>query len=117
MPGLRLAARPDRDGHRTSMTIERAIELQERAWALQSEGKLSEALAACGEAVNNARQSEGPDSPDLANLLNDLAEIQIELQDYARALSSAQMAHDTQQRSLDSWPGETLMSIRLKTQL
>jgi tetratricopeptide (TPR) repeat protein len=99
------------------MTIERAIELQERAWALQSEGKLSEALAACGEAVNIARQSEGPDSPDLANLLNDLAEIQIELQDYAGALSSAQMAHDTQQRSLDSWTGETLMSIRLKTQL
>lgn len=73
------------------MSVERATELQEQAWALQADGKLSDALAACSEAVNLVKQSEGPDSPDLANLLNDLAEIQIEQQDYRAALASASL--------------------------
>jgi tetratricopeptide (TPR) repeat protein len=99
------------------MTIERATELQEQAWALQAEGKLSDALAACSEAVHLVKQSEGPESPDLANLLNDLAEIQFELQDYRAALISAELARDIEQRMPGSWTGEALASIRLKTQL
>ena len=33
------------------MTTERAIELQEQAWSLQSAGKLEEARVACQEAL------------------------------------------------------------------
>jgi tetratricopeptide (TPR) repeat protein len=99
------------------MTIERTTELQEQAWALQADGKLSDALAACSEAVDLVKQSEGSESPDLANLLNDLADIQFEQQDYSAALASAELARDIELRMPNSWTGETLATIRLKTQL
>jgi len=99
------------------MSIEKASELQEQAWALQADGKLSAARDVCSEAVELMKQSDGPASPDLANLLNDLAEIQIEQQDYRAALSSAELALEIEQRSPGSWTGETLAAIRLKTKL
>jgi hypothetical protein len=56
------------------MTIDRALELQARAWTLQAEGNLEDAFAACHEALLLTEQCEGSDSADVANLLNDLAE-------------------------------------------
>jgi len=71
------------------MTVERAIELQEQSWNLQAEGKLDEASRACREALALMEAAEGPDSPDVANLLNDLAEIEQERQNFAEALALA----------------------------
>ena len=64
------------------MNAGRAIELQEQAWSLQAEGKLDQALIACREALRLMEESEGPDSPDAANLLNDLAEIENDRQNF-----------------------------------
>ena len=74
------------------MTIERAIELQEQSWTLQAEGKLDEASCACREALRLIDLSEGANSPDVANLLNDLAEIEQERQNFAEALALAERA-------------------------
>ena len=74
------------------MNIERAIELQERAWGFQAEGRLGDARQTCTEALRLMEESEGPDSPDVANLLNDLADIEIDRQDFRAALVSAKRA-------------------------
>ena len=71
------------------MNTGRAIELQEQAWSLQAEGKLEEALLACRQALRIMEEAEGPDSPDVANLLNDLAEIEEQRQNFAAALALA----------------------------
>ena len=58
------------------MTVERAIELQERSWNFQAEGMLDEASCACREALRLFELEEDSHSPDVANLLNDLADIE-----------------------------------------
>src|SRR5215469_1200364 len=98
------------------MTTERAIELQEKAWELQAEGKLRDAIGACREAIDLIAQSEGPESADVANLLNDLAELQIEQQDFRTALASAEQAWKIEQVSPSLWIGEAPATIRIKTQ-
>src|SRR2546430_3389097 len=69
------------------MTIDRALELQARAWTLQAEGNLDDAFAACHEALLLTEQCEGSDSADVANLLNDLAEIECDRQKFQAALT------------------------------
>jgi hypothetical protein len=71
------------------MTVARAVELQEQSWTLEAEGKLDEASCACREALRLMECAEGRDSPDVANLLNDLAEIEQERQNFAEALALA----------------------------
>ena len=97
------------------MSVERAIELQERAWSLQAEGKLGEARFACREALRLLEESEGPDSPDVANLLNDLADIEIERQDFAAGLVLAERAHAIANRLGESFTGETATRVRIRT--
>src|SRR5437762_11701850 len=74
------------------MNAERASALQEQAWALRAEGKLNEALAAAQEALRLIEDVCGPQSPDAANLLNDLAEIEIDRQHLPLALQLAERA-------------------------
>jgi tetratricopeptide (TPR) repeat protein len=74
------------------MSVERAIELQEQAWNFQAEGRLEDARQACAEALRFMEESEGPNSPDVANLLNDLADIEIERQNFPGALAIATKA-------------------------
>ena len=88
-----------------------AADLQERAWALQSEGKLEEAFAVSQEALALVAAAEGAESADAANLLNDLAQLERDLQHYESALSFARCAHDIEQ-SLDQFDHETATRIR-----
>jgi tetratricopeptide (TPR) repeat protein len=97
------------------MTIDRALELQARAWTLQAEGKLEDAFAACLEALQLAEQCEGSDSPDVANLLNDLAEIERDRQNFQRALIYAERALAIERTQVNRFTGETAARIRLKT--
>src|SRR5258708_21285931 len=97
------------------MSIERALELQGRAWALQAEGKLEDAFAACLEALQLTEQSEGSDSPDAANLLNDLAEIECDRQNFQPALLYAERALATERAQVNRFTGETAARIWLKT--
>lgn len=97
------------------MTIDRALELQARAWTLQAEGKLEDAFTACVEALQLTEQCEGSDSPDVANLLNDLAEIECDRQNFQPALVYAERALAIEKTQVNRFSGETAARIRLKT--
>jgi len=97
------------------MSIERALELQARAWTLQAEGKLDDAFATCLEALQLTEQCEGSDSPDAANLLNDLAEIEGDRQKFQAALTYAERALAIEKGQDGRFTGETGVRIRLKT--
>jgi len=92
-----------------------AAELQERAWALQSEGRLEEALVVSQEALSLVAATDGAESADAANLLNDLAQLERDLQHYESALSFALCAHDIEQSLGDQFVGESATQIRVFT--
>ena len=96
----------------TTVTVERAIELQEQSWA---EGKLDEASCACREALRLMELAEGTDSPDVANLLNDLAEIEQEQENFAEALALAERARSIEDTLGEPFTGKTSARIRVKT--
>jgi hypothetical protein len=75
------------------MNTDRAVELQEQAWSLQTEGKLDEAATAVRNALLLLEEAGEANSPDAANLLNDLAEIESERQNFQDALALAERAH------------------------
>ncbi len=97
------------------MTIDRALELQARAWTLQAEGNLEDAFAACHEALLLTEQCEGSDSADVANLLNDLAEIECDRQKFQAALTYSERALAIEKAYFNRYTGEMAARIRLKT--
>jgi tetratricopeptide (TPR) repeat protein len=96
------------------LTVQRAIELQEQSWSLQAEGKLDESACACREALR-LMESEGAESPDVANLLNDLAEIEQERQHLAEALALAERARAIEDALGQRFSGEDAARIRART--
>ena len=97
------------------MTIERAIELQTRSWALEGESKLEEASRACREALQLMEAAEGKASPDVANLLNDLADIEQQRQNFAEALSLAERARSIEDALGQRFSGADAARIRART--
>jgi tetratricopeptide (TPR) repeat protein len=97
------------------MSVERAITLQEQAWSLQVSGKNDEAFVVCQEALRLIEESEGPDSPDAANLLNDLAEIEQDRQHFPAALALAERARAVEDSLDDGFSGDTAAHVRGKT--
>jgi tetratricopeptide (TPR) repeat protein len=97
------------------MNTERAVELQEQAWNLQAEGKLDEAATAVRKALLLLEESGEANSPDAANLLNDLAEIESERQSLQDALVVAERAHSIEGQLGDSFTGEGAAQIRART--
>src|ERR1051326_3994227 len=112
---MRDAARHHTVGHCAPMNIPRAIAMQEQAWALQSKGKFEEARIACREALQLIEESEGPDSPDVANLLNDLADIECERQDFPAALELAGRSQAIADSIGERFTGEAAARIRIRT--
>jgi tetratricopeptide (TPR) repeat protein len=98
-----------------STNVERAIELQGQAWNFQAEGKLDDAQLTCSAALRLMEESEGPDSPDLANLLNDLADIETDRQNFPAAFAAAERAQAIANRLGDGFSGEDAVRIRVKT--
>ena len=105
----------DAYGDSAPVTTKLAIELQEKAWALQDAGALDEAADVCTRALRLIERTEGPDSADAANLLNDLSAIEYERLKLHYALQRAQSA----KRISDQWNcltnDTTLTRIRGKT--
>lgn len=97
------------------MNLESAVELQERAWSLQAEGKLDEAAIACGEALRLLEEAGERESPDAANLLNDLADIENERQNFKTALVLAESAQAIEQSLGDQFMGEAAARVRACT--
>ena len=97
------------------MNTDRAVELQEQAWNLQAEGKLEEAAVTCRNALLLLEESGEADSPDAANLLNDLAEIESERQNFQDALVLAERAQSIEDRLGDVFAGEGAAQIRART--
>jgi len=97
------------------MNIERALSLQEQAWMFQEQGRLDEAVQACRAALELVEASEGPDSPDVANLLIDLAELDHERGHPADALGPAERARAILEAVRESLTqqDDALLSIRL----
>jgi tetratricopeptide (TPR) repeat protein len=93
-----------------------AVELQERAWALEEEGKLEEAFDACSEALALIEAADGPESPDGANLLNELARLERDRQRYDSALACAVKAHAIEVALGDRFTGAAAATIRAGTQ-
>jgi tetratricopeptide (TPR) repeat protein len=99
----------------TDRAIELAVELQEQAWNLQAEGKLGEAATACGKALLLLEESGAAHSPDAANLLNDLAEIESERQNFQEALVLTERAQSIEDRLGNGFAGEGAAQIRART--
>jgi tetratricopeptide (TPR) repeat protein len=119
MPGLRDAAGKNTSGGGASMNTrgpgELAVELQEQAWDLQAEGKLEEAATAVRKALLLLEEAGQATSPDAANLLNDLAEIESERQSFEDALVLAEQAHSIEDQLGDGFAGEDAAHIRART--
>jgi tetratricopeptide (TPR) repeat protein len=94
---------------------ELAVELQEQAWSLEAEGKLEEAAAAVGKALLLLEDAGEANSPDAANLLNDLAEIESERQNFQDALVQAERAHSIEDQLGESFAGQDAAQIRART--
>ena len=97
------------------MTIARAIELQEQSWKLEAGGKLAEAACACREALRLMELAEAADSPDVANLLNDVAEIEQERQNFAESAGLAERARSIEDALGERFTGEAAARIRART--
>ncbi len=110
----RFAEKPD--DHCTPMSLERVIELQERAWELEQHGELDQAFVIAREALGLLEQLEGGDSPDVANLLNDLVAIEQARQNFDAALVLAERARHIERGWDGSSPDESELRIRLKTE-
>src|SRR5260370_36656433 len=94
------------------MSVERAIALQEQAWSLQVSGRNDEAFVVCQEALRLIEESEGPDSPDEANLLNDLAEIEQDRQHFPAALTLAERASAVEASLADGFSAHAAGRVR-----
>jgi tetratricopeptide (TPR) repeat protein len=95
--------------------MERVLQLQEHAWTLHAERRFGEALAACDEALRLAQESEGPDSLDVANLLNEAAEIERDRQHFDAASAWLERARTIEEALGDYAIGEDVARIRLRT--
>lgn len=95
--------------------IERALELQDQAWSLQADGKVDEALIACRDALQLFEESEGPHSPEVANLLNDLAEVEHDRQNFQIALSLLERARNIEDILGSRFCGPDAVRVRGRT--
>jgi tetratricopeptide (TPR) repeat protein len=95
--------------------VELTVKLQEQSWNLQAEGKLDEAATAVKKALLLLEKSGDASSPDAANLLNDLAEIESERQNFQDALLLAERAHSIEDQLGNSFAGEGAAQIRGRT--
>src|SRR6266702_3983055 len=69
----------------TEAEVERACALREKALTLRSQGQYQQAESAALEALAVLERVEGASHPDVANVLNSLAAIQIDLGKYTQA--------------------------------
>ena len=97
------------------MSVEEAVVLQQQSWELQALGRLDDAMRACRRAVDLVEAAEGSDSPDVANLLNDLAEIEQDRQEFETARQLAERARIIEDKLGSQFTGSDAARIRART--
>jgi tetratricopeptide (TPR) repeat protein len=97
------------------MSLEEAIVLQQQAWELQALGRLDDAMRACRRAVDLVEAADGPESADVANLLNDLAEIEQDRQEFGTARQLAERARIIEDKLGSQFAGSDAARIRART--
>ncbi|MEJ1962697.1 MAG: tetratricopeptide repeat protein [Gammaproteobacteria bacterium] len=97
------------------MSLERALELQERSWQLESEGRLDEAARALREAIGLMELAEGSQAPDVANLLNELGAIENDRGDFDSATGLGERAWQILVALESEFTGEEATHIRIRT--
>lgn len=101
--------------HIMATNLARAVELQEQSWTLSAQGRLDEAYEACSEALHLVEMSEAAESPDAANLLNELAELQCERGQFGAALALAHRARVIAEALGARCAAPDVVRIRLRT--
>lgn len=95
-------------------TVEDALSCQEQAAEAAARMDLAAAVSIAGRAASIMEQVEGPYSPDLANLLTDLASYQDRAGRYGEARASSSRANEILEALENDYPGdETLAKLRL----
>lgn len=95
-------------------TVEDAISCQEQAAEAAARMDLAAAVSIAAKAAFIMEQVEGPFSPDVANLLTDLASYQDRAGRYAEARASSSRANEMLEVLEDEYPGDaTLAKLRL----
>ncbi len=97
------------------MTIEHAIELQDKGWTLVHKGKIADGLTQIEEALRFFELIEGEDSPDVANLLNDVAEIENSLERFKLAIAHATRSMEITAKLGRKFNGEDAARIRARS--
>jgi tetratricopeptide (TPR) repeat protein len=95
--------------------VDHAIELHDRALALQTEIELDEAEDCCRRSLALFEQIDGPESPDAANVLNTLASICAQGGRYAEAEGHAQQAERIMERLGARVEGSEAEQIRVES--
>ncbi len=97
------------------MSMEKAIQLRQQAWALESEGRLEEARSVFCEALHLVEVCPGPESLAAADFLNDLAALDKERLSFQPALAAAERALAIENLLDGAVQDETVARIQLKT--
>jgi tetratricopeptide (TPR) repeat protein len=97
------------------MSLAIAVELQLKGWGLHAQGNLDEARRCCRDALRLVEHAEGEHSPDVSNLLNDLAEIESDRQEYKVALELATRARAIHARLGAAFSGDDAVRVRIRT--
>jgi tetratricopeptide (TPR) repeat protein len=92
-----------------------AAQHQARAWALQAEGRVDEAYDALCAAIDTAASTDGPVTPDVANLRNELAQLEYERERFEEALVHCNTALDIEAAAPAEFSGSIGTTIRLAT--
>jgi tetratricopeptide (TPR) repeat protein len=94
------------------MSLDRAMALQAAAWRLQQQWRLADAAAALAAAIAAC----GDQAPlDVANLLNDLADVEAQRGDFCRSLDLAQRALRLGPADAGAGGDETVARIRCRS--
>ena len=99
----------------SELHIDKALKLHEQAWKLEEQGDIAGASKLCRQVLRIFQQEEGPNSPDIANVINDLADLERRLERFDKALALAQRAQDVLDALGRRFRGEVAAQIRGRT--
>jgi tetratricopeptide (TPR) repeat protein len=100
---------------KSELRIDKALKLHEEAWKLEEQGDIAGASKLCRQVLRIFEQEEGPNSPDIANVLNDLADLERRLERFDKALALAQRAQDVLDALGRRFRGEVAAQVRGRT--
>jgi tetratricopeptide (TPR) repeat protein len=95
--------------------VEQVLALQDQSWELRAGRDFDGAYEACAKALTLIEQAEGPESPDAANLLVELAEIESDRQHFAAARTLVERVLGILDAVEAEFTGEDAANLRVRT--